>query len=102
MTRDRLFADIATARPEHGELIYVERRGGEYAWSRVGVDGAPEDTPSAIGDVWMFYEVQWRLDDPDSLRPFFDDLLEEMESMITGKDVDRCRWPVDDLWPHRH
>ena len=21
---------------------------------------------------------------------------------FTGKEVDRCRWPVDDLWPHQH
>jgi len=102
MTRDELFADMVAACPEPGELIYVERRGDTYAWSRVERDGPPADTPSTIGDVWMFYEVQWHLDRPETLRPFFDDLLEEMESMITGSQVDRCRWPVDDLWPHSH
>ena len=102
MTRDELFADIVASRPAQGELIYVERRGDRYAWSRVEVEGPPQDTPSAIGDVWMFYAVQWRLDRPETWRSFFDDLVEEMESMVTGKEVDRCRWPVDDLWPHRH
>ena len=102
MTRDELFADMVAARPEHGELIYVERRGEEYAWSRVDRDGPPAETPTLYGDVWMFYAVQWRLDDPDTWGPFFDDLLEEMESMITGSSVDRCRWPANDLWPRRH
>jgi hypothetical protein len=102
VTRDELYDDMVATRPERGELIYVERRGGEYAWARVDLDGAPTETPSTIGDVWMFYAVQWRLDDPDSWRPFFDDLMDEMESMVTGKEVDRCRWPVDDLWPHQH
>ena len=102
MTRDELFAGIVDARPALGELIYVERRGQEYGWSRVEVEGPPGDTPSAIGDVWMFYAVQWELDDPERMRPFFDDLLEEMESMVTGTQLDRCRWPLDDPWPHRH
>jgi hypothetical protein len=31
---------------------------------------------------------------------FFDDLLAELESMAGA--ADRCRWPVDEPWPHQH
>jgi hypothetical protein len=34
------------------------------------------------------------------LRAFFDDLLAELESMADH--VDRCRWPLNDPWPHSH
>jgi hypothetical protein len=34
------------------------------------------------------------------LRALFDDLLAELESMVDR--TDRCRWPVDEPWPHAH
>jgi hypothetical protein len=47
----------------------------------------------------MSFSVAWPVE-ADRLRPFFDDLLAELESMAAG--ADRCRWPVDEPWPHFH
>ena len=101
MTRDELFRHMVAARPEPASSS-TSSGVARSTPGRGRPRRAPAETLSTIGDVWMFYAVQWRLDDPQSWRPFFDDLLEEMESMLTGTQVDRCRWPVDDLWPRRH
>ena len=58
----------------------------------------PSAGPSA--DVWMSFSAAWPLDDPDRLRAFFDDVIAELESMAGG--ADRCRWPIDEPWPHFH
>ena len=39
--------------------------------------------------------------DPDTVSAFFDDLFAEMEPSGSGGE-DRCRWSLDDPWPHWH
>jgi hypothetical protein len=51
------------------------------------------------GYVWMSFSATWPAE-PQRLRSFLDDLLAELESMAAG--ADRCRWPVDEPWPHFH
>jgi hypothetical protein len=98
MTRDELLASIVAACPGRDDLVYLERTGDAYAWRMVaaGEVAAPEAAP----DVWMSFSAAWPLDDPDRLHVFFDDLLAELESMAGG--ANRCRWPIDEPWPHRH
>jgi hypothetical protein len=103
MNREELFASIAAARPGRDDLVYLERRGEGYDWRIVPVDGEAADTPSAAAtdpDVWMSFSATWPDDDPARLRAFFDDLLAELESMADP--ADRCRWPLDEPWPHFH
>ncbi len=98
MTRDELLASIVAACPGRDDLVYLERTGDAYAWRMVaaGEVAAQEAAP----DVWMSFSAAWPLDDPDRLHVFFDDLLAELESMAGG--ANRCRWPIDEPWPHRH
>lgn len=101
LTRDELFAEMLAQRPEVGELVYVERRGGSYAWFRNGI-GTPIAGPDAaapLPDAWVYYGGQWPTDS-DRMQAFFDDLLAEMEAAAGGED--RCRWSADDPWPHGH
>ncbi|GAC1367383.1 MAG: hypothetical protein NVSMB32_12350 [Actinomycetota bacterium] len=96
-----LLADLVAACPEPGELIYIERRGEAYNWSRTNPGeafAAPE--AGSFPDAWMYYSGRWPLEEPDRLPAFFDDLLAELESMTGG--ADRCRWSPDDPWPHSH
>lgn len=51
-------------------------------------------------DVWIFRSGSWPVDDSARLQAFYTDLMEELESMAGG--VDRCRWPLDEPWPHTH
>ncbi|MQA13522.1 MAG: hypothetical protein GEV09_04930 [Pseudonocardiaceae bacterium] len=88
-------------RPEPGELVYVERRGDSYTWCRAGV-GTVVTGPDAgdpLPDAWVYYGGRWP-DEPDRMPAFFDDLLAEMEAAAGGED--RCRWSLDDPWPHGH
>ena len=48
----------------------------------------------------MTFSADWPVDDPERLRAFFDDVMAELESMAGGPD--RCRWPIDEPWPHSH
>ena len=48
----------------------------------------------------MSFSAAWPVDDPERLRAFFDDMLAELESMADK--TDRCRWPIDEPWPHSH
>jgi hypothetical protein len=109
MNRDELFASIVAARPDRDDMVYLERRGQDYAWRIVPVDGmpvtaAPDGSAAPDGpvapDVWMSFSVAWPVDEPDRMRAFFDDLLAELESMADP--ADRCRWPIDEPWPHFH
>lgn len=97
-----LQASIQAAPPGDGALVYIGRHGGEYAWSVL--DGG-EPAPHGGGEspeAWIYYSGPW----PGAGLPadreqvFFDDLRAELESM-TG-DSDRCRWPLDEPWPHGH
>lgn len=105
MTRKELISGILAARPRGDDVVYIERRSEDYAWKCAPLDadmlsGRPggEIRP----DVWIYYTGQWPAEDgePSTWRAFLDDLLEEMESMAGGKD--RCRWPINEPWPHRH
>jgi hypothetical protein len=53
-----------------------------------------------LPEAWIFYAGAWPVDDPARWSAFFNDLLAEMDSMVRGPD--RCRWPLDDPWPHHH
>jgi hypothetical protein len=100
LNRDELGQDMLAHPPEPGDLVYVERRGDEYGWRRIepGVDElGPGDGPQP--DAWIYYSGGWS-DDPTKWDAFFDDLLAELESMTGG--ADRCRWSLDDPWPHGH
>jgi hypothetical protein len=101
---DDLFASIEANRPGRDDVVYLERRGDEYDWRILPTDGAPKpvrmDRPEP--DAWMSFSAPWPVE-PERLRPFclfFWDLLAELESMAAG--ADRCRWPVDEPWPHLH
>jgi hypothetical protein len=102
MNRDELFASIVAARPGRDDTVYVERRGQDYDWRIVPLGEAGTDAarPAADPDVWMSLSATWPLDDPARIRAFFEDLLAELESMADT--TDRCRWPIDQPWPHFH
>lgn len=104
MKVDELYASIEANRPGRDDVVYLERRNDEYDWRIVPRDarGAwthPARTDKPEPDVWMSFSVAWP-HESDRLRAFFDDLLAELESMAAGPD--RCRWPVDEPWPHFH
>ncbi|HSV64926.1 MAG TPA: hypothetical protein VLJ59_03325 [Mycobacteriales bacterium] len=98
MNTDELSRDMLDHPPAPGEMVYVERRGQDYTWLRVD-DGAMVDLAARSPDAWIFYTGDWP-DDPDRWPAFFTDLLAELESMTGG--ADRCRWSLDDPWPHGH
>ena len=101
MNLQELFTSIAAARPGRDDFVYLERRGSEYDWQMMASD-SPDAAPPARQDpdVWMSFSAAWPVDDPDALRAFLDDVIAELESMAGG--ADRCRWPVDEPWPHFH
>lgn len=79
-----------------GDVVYLERRGSAYHW-RVVEPGTVWPKGDALPDAWMFHSGPW----PSTVdaAAFVDDLIAETESMAGA---DRCRWPLDDPWPHRH
>jgi hypothetical protein len=102
MNRDELFASIGAACPDRGDTVYLERRGDSYSWRIMPLDAVVIETSSTAPDdpdVWMCLSASWP-EDPTRARAFFDDLLAELESMADRGD--RCRWPLDDPWPHSH
>jgi hypothetical protein len=103
MNRQELFTSIVAARPGRDDLVYLERRGDEYDWRLWPVDdiAVSAASPSDGGpDVWMSFSALWPVDDPERIRAFLDDMLAELESMADK--ADRCRWPIDEPWPHHH
>jgi hypothetical protein len=98
VTRDELFASIVAAGPGRDDLVYLERLGDAYHWRMV--TDAEMPSSATAPDVWMSFTADWPLHEPARLRAFFDDLLAELESMANT--ADRCRWPVDEPWPHHH
>jgi hypothetical protein len=101
MDREQLFASIVAACPDRDDLVYLERRGENYSWRLVKNGALIADVPAAGGpDVWMSFSAAWPVDDSARMRAFFDDLLAELESMADCSD--RCRWPLDEPWPHVH
>jgi hypothetical protein len=101
VNRAELFEELVAARPEAGNLVYIERRGDDYQWTRTD-PGEPVEMPQSEGlpDAWMYYSGRWPLDDPERGSAFLEDLMAELESMTGG--ADRCRWSIDDPWPHSH
>jgi hypothetical protein len=99
MKRQELFASIVAARPGREDTVYLERRRDSYDWRIMPVDTVATETPSDDADVWMCFSTSWP-EDPTRMRAFFDDLLAELESMASR--ADRCRWPLDQPWPHSH
>jgi hypothetical protein len=111
MDREQLFASIVAACPGRDDLVYLERHGDQYRWRVVSADDAIVDLPTSGGpDVWMSFSAGPQ--DPGRMRVFFDDVLAELESMADtapwgrakrrGESTDRCRWPIDEPWPHFH
>jgi hypothetical protein len=106
MNREELFTSIVAARPGRDDIVYLERRGDEYDWQMVPVGSMGDDLVDASlsadpsPDVWMSFSATWPVDDPERLRAFFDDMMAELESMADK--TDRCRWPIDEPWPHSH
>ena len=102
MNREELLTSIAAARPGRDDIVYLERRGNEYDWQS-GARWSERRSRRRLSpspDVWMSFSAAWPVDDPDRLRAFFDDVIAELESMAGG--ADRCRWPIDEPWPHFH
>ncbi len=99
MNRQQLFASIVAARLDREDTVYLERRGDTYSWRIVPFDAIVTETPSDDPDVWMCFSATWPAD-PARVQAFFDDLLAELESMASR--ADRCRWPLDEPWPHSH
>ena len=101
MNREELFASIVAARPDREDTVYLERRGNSYQWRVVGVEGVLAGSSPSDDDpeVWMSFTATWP-ENPDRMQAFFDDLLAELESMADR--ADRCRWSLDDPWPHSH
>ena len=100
MNREELFASIVAARPGRDDIVYLDRRGSEYRWRITSSDDHCIALPALDADVWMLFSATWPLSNRERLRAFFDDLLAELESMADR--TDRCRWPIDDPWPHLH
>ena len=95
LTREQLFAELSDAAIAPGDLVFIERRGEDHAWERIGIGtempmlGANTERRP---DVWIYYSGQWPFgsDSLERCRLFFADLLDEMEAM--ADDMDRCRW----------
>jgi len=105
LTREELFSEILALNPGDDVLVYIERRGENYSWHRSSLGTNLPSIQSdgvVLPDAWIYYSGRWPSKDETvgCWREFFDDLIAEMESMANG--VDRCRWPLDDPWPHRH
>lgn len=83
-------------------MLYVERRGSDYTARVAGGDGSAILAGQSMTDpdVWIYLTARWPLGDRAACSAMFDDLLAEMESMAGG--LDRCRWPLDEPWPHGH
>lgn len=99
MDQTELFASIAQAAPRAEDIVYVERRGTDYSWHQVNPGDQPPESSSGA-DVWMYFSGAWPQNDPVRTQAFCEDMLSEMESMAGGDD--RCRWPLDQPWPHLH
>jgi hypothetical protein len=99
MDREQLFASIVAASPDRDDVVFLERRGESYSWRLVNNGDVIVDPEIGRPDVWMSFSASWPVEGA-RMRAFFDDLLAELESMADR--TDRCRWPLDEPWPHGH
>ncbi len=102
MTREKLSQALQTARPGPDDVVYLERRGADYGWGRTR-SGEPLPLPTtedAVPNVWLFYGGHWPVPGSEAWSRHFEDLMAELES--ASQQSDRCRWPLDDPWPHSH
>jgi hypothetical protein len=101
MDRSELLAALVDARPGPVDVVYVERRGDDYACrvTSPGEDLLLGGGATEFPDAWIYWTGDWP-DDPQRQREVFDDLLAEMETMVSGGD--RCRWSPDEPWPRTH
>jgi len=95
LTREALSDALLAARPQSGDMVYVERRGEAYRWGT-----GPSGDGGKPAEAWIYYTGDWPVGDPGRWQAFFTDLLAEMDSMVGGPD--RCRWALDDPWPDHH
>jgi hypothetical protein len=97
VTHDDAVAELVCSIPwfAPGDVVYVERRGDDFSWR--AVEGELGPTTDELPDAWLFHMGPWPT--VDRAAAFVDDLLAELESMTGG---DRCRWPLDQPWPHSH
>lgn len=101
MHREDLLDAILAAPPSAGEMLYLARRGEEYRCAGMptaNILTPPVDTEEP--DAWIYYGGVWPVEDRGRCAAILDDLLAELESMTGG--IDRCRWPLDEPWPHGH
>ncbi len=99
MRREELFDAITADPPGEGEVLYLARRGAAYTVERIAPGtgiGSRADDP----EVWIYYGGGWPTGDDEGAAATLADLLAELESMAGGDD--RCRWPLDQPWPHGH
>lgn len=100
MHRNDLLGAILAAPPAAGELLHVARRGDEYTLARIGTEAVLAHLAPEEPEAWIYYDRAWPVDDPKHCAAILEDLLAELESMTGG--IDRCRWPLDQPWPHGH
>ena len=94
------FASIVAARPDREDPRCTSSAGRDsYSWRIVPLDAVVTEAPSDRSGRLDVLFRSWP-EDPSRTRAFFDDLLAELESMADR--TDRCRWPLDDPWPHTH
>lgn len=99
MRREELLDAISADPPVEGEMLYLARRGATYDVQRIS-QGSAIGAWADDADVWIYYGGGWPAGDDERAAATLDDLLAELESMAGG--VDRCRWPLDQHWPHGH
>ncbi len=100
--REMLLTAILDGPVVPDDVLYLERRGEEYDIAAMAND-KPMSRPAAgtvEPDAWIYFAGHWPRHDRPACERMLDNLLAELESMLGG--VDRCRWPLDEPWPHKH
>jgi hypothetical protein len=95
MTADEL-KEALRAGLEPGAALFVERRGDDYSFALVPEGTAPPALRSGA-EAWLCYTGRLPSDQAD-FDAFFADLLAELDAMALPGD--RCRWPLDQPFPH--
>ena len=86
-------------------MVYLERRANQYAWRLVPAGAGASVAFGGVlnrptPDAWLAYGGRWPSALDEGWEDFAQDLLAELDSMVDG--ADRCRWPLDAPWSHRH